>query len=318
MNAGTLVRSVFAIQLFALGCGVDTALPDQSDPIPDPLRRIGNPDDPPPPPPPRPLPPPAPHSVDLKMDGTMRFYGGGSNLGVQLNVFNIGDTAATVASGMVNIGGFNASATLHQYWDGSPPPADTLLPGKRGYLMAYLPLGALQPCQTLLTHIDTTKTMQFASGGAPDPFVNDEANVSTQCLGWNTPITSDNFSISDPVINGKTIMQIVSSLTIGRLDQKVCSECHFANSQLPYSPPVSQFGNGQIWPDDVINGRTWKGPGGYARSFLLQPTDMPTLRNSKGFYLQELIRTWIEHGERGTRPLVADPGGVVGVFTKAP
>jgi len=307
MNVGTLARTVFVIPLFALGCGIED---DPGAPIDHDLRIIGDYD--PPPIVVRP-PPVAPTSADLKMDGTMRFYGGGSDLGVQLNIVNIGNAAATAASGLINIGGFTVTATLHQYWDGSPPPADTLLPGKRGYLMAHLPLGSLAPCQKFLTHIDINRNMQFATGGAPDPFVNDEADVATQCLGWNTPITTDNFFISDPLINGRTLLQIVSSQVVGRKDGKLCSACHFIGSGLPYSPPVAQNGSAVIWPNDVINGRTWAGPGGYARSFLAQPTDQPVV-NSKPFYLQALVQTWIDDGERGTRPLVADPGTFVGKY----
>jgi hypothetical protein len=307
MNVRT-TGSVFAIATLAFGCAPEGDLPDQAEPIAQDLRIIGDPPIDPPPRPPRP--PAVPLSSDLKMDGTMRFYGAGSSLGVQINVTNIGNIAATGPSGQVNVGGYTAAASLHQYWGGTSTAANTVNPGERGYLMAYLPLGAIAPCNRYLTHIDTSRTIQTSSGGAPDPFVNDEADVATQCLEWTTPISSNNFSISDPLINGNTIGRIVSSITVGRQDGNRCSHCHFTGSGLPYSPPVARDGNASIWPNDVIGGRTWAGPGGWAQAFIHMPTDVPGLISSKPYYLQALIQTWVDHGERFTQSIIADPGPI--------
>jgi hypothetical protein len=40
------------------------------------------------------------------------------------------------------------------------------------------------------------------------------------------------------------------------------------------------------------------------------PTDDHTQVRSKPFYLQALVQTWIDHGERATQSIVADPGTV--------
>jgi hypothetical protein len=302
---GRIAGSVL-VTIIGFGCADGG---DNARPITDDLRIVGDlPDDPP-------IivkPPVAPMSADLKMDGTMRFYGAGSSLGVQINVVNIGNAAAT-GSGMVNVAGFNASASVYQYWDGSPPPSNTLLPGKRGYLMAYLPLGAVAPCTKYLTHIDTSRTIQFATGGAPDPFVNDEANVATQCVQWTTKLNGDNFPISGPTITGNSIYCIISSFTVGRTDGNRCSNCHWSGSGLPYSPPVARGSSAAIWPTDVINGRTWAGPNGWAQVFIHLPTDMPALANSKPFFLQSLMQTWVDHGERATQTFVVDPCALGGV-----
>jgi hypothetical protein len=251
--------------------------------------------------------PPGPTVSDLKMDGTMRFYAAGAQIGVQLNVINVGNVPAVGPSGQVNIGGYTASGALFQYFGGSATTANTLNPSQRGYIMVYLPAGSMAPCNKYLTHIDTTRTMQ---SGSPDPFLNDEADVATQCLEWTTPITSNNFYISDPIINGNTLGRIVSSQTVGRQDGKLCSHCHFTGCGLSYSPPVAPGGTAGIWPDQVINGRTWRGPGGYARGFLAMPTDDHTQVRSKPFYLQALVQTWIDDGERATQSIVGDIGGV--------
>jgi hypothetical protein len=304
---GRIVGSVL-VTIIGFGCADGG---DNVQPITDDLRIVGDlPYDPP-------IivrPPVAPMSADLKMDGTMRFYAAGSSLGVQINVVNIGNASAT-GSGMVNVGGFNASASVYQYWDGSPPPANTLLAGKRGYLMAYLPLGAVTPCNKFLTHIDTTRTIQFASGGAADPFVNDEANVATQCIQWNTKVNADNFPIGGPPIAGNSLFCIVSSYTVGRTDGKLCSNCHHATSGLPYSPPVAQGSSAAIMPTDVISGRTWAGPDGWAQRFIHMPTDVPGLVSSKPFFLQSLTQTWVDHGERATQSLFVDPCTLKGLAT---
>jgi hypothetical protein len=306
---GTIGRPLFAIAILTFGCAAEG---DPAQPIGDDLRIVGDlPYDPP-----IIVRPPVvlPMSADLKMDGTMRFYGAGSSLGVQINVVNIGNTPAT-GSGMVNVAGFNAQAEVYQYWDGSPPPANTLNPGKRGYLMAYLPLGAVAPCNKYLTHIDTTRSIQFASGGAPDPFVNDEANVATQCVEWRTKINGDNFPIGGPPVTDNSIFCIVSSFTVGRTDGKKCSNCHFTGSGLPYSPPVARDSSAAIWPTDVINGRTWAGPNGWAQAFIHMPTDVPGLVSSKPFFLQSLVQTWVDHGERATPSFVVDPCELSGVYS---
>jgi hypothetical protein len=237
---------------------------------------------------------------DLRPDGTMRFYGAGAEIGVQINVTNVGNAAATGPSGQVNIGGRVANASLYQYYGGTATTANTVNPGQRGYLMVHLPAGSLTPCSKYLVHIDTTRTMQ---AGLPDPFVNDEATVATQCLQWTTPVTSDNFFISDPLINGKSIGRIVSSAVVGRRDGFLCSHCHYTGSGLPYSPPVTRDGTATIAPGQIIAGRTWAGSGGWAQAFVHMPTDVPNLVSSKPFYLQALVQTWIDDGEKYTPPL---------------
>jgi hypothetical protein len=92
---GRIAGSVLVTVLFGFGCAEGG---DPAQPLTDDLRIVGDlPYDPP-------IivkPPAVPMSADLKMDGTMRFYAAGSSLGVQINVVNIGNTAAT-GSGMVN------------------------------------------------------------------------------------------------------------------------------------------------------------------------------------------------------------------------
>jgi hypothetical protein len=309
MKTGTFARSMLTVATlvpFAAGCGAEGDAPEPTAGLAQDLRIVGLP-------PVRPPivvqpPPPGPSVSDLKMDGTMRFYAAGATIGVQLNVVNVGTMPAVGPSGQVNIGGYTANGALHQYFGGTAAMPNTVNPGQRGYIMVYLPAGALAPCKKYLTHIDTTRTMQT---GTPDPFLNDEVDVATQCLEWTTPISTNNFAISDPIINGNTLGRIVSSQTVGRKsDGKLCSQCHFTGCGLSYAPPVAFGGTASIWPDQVINGRTWRGPGGYARGFLAMPTDDHTQVRSKPFYLQALVQTWIDHGERATQSVVADIGRI--------
>ncbi|HXU05380.1 MAG TPA: hypothetical protein VN903_30690 [Polyangia bacterium] len=296
-----------ALAPFVVGCAGPT---DASDPVTESqceLRVIGDPGNPgvptdPTPTPTRPTRPPTvpvvPQYSDLKPDGTMRAWTNGYyNTSVWLNVINIGNMEAKADMGSVTIAGYPVSGPLNQYPGGSATSAHTLNPGERGYISVEVPGGILKPCISYGVQIDTTRVMQGGTAGAPDSFANDQARVKVACLQWNTPINSDNYPFDIPLIAGDTLMEIVGSFKVGRPDGNVCSNCHYSGSGRSYSPPVAQGRAGIIWPTDDINGRTWAGPGGYARAFMARPTNQPDDPGSKPLYLQALVQRWIIDGE---------------------
>jgi hypothetical protein len=308
MNAGDLLRSMLvmiAVAPFALGCAGPE---DPSDPITEresALRVITDPGttDPVDPPPTRPSRPTAavPEYADLLASGSMRMLTApNGGLEIWLNVRNVGNMEAK-GPGTVTIGGYTASGPLSQYYGGPPVSGpNALAGGARGWITLDLPAGALVRCSAYIAHVDTGRVMQGATAGGPDVFANDEKRVKSPCLEWTTTISQDNDDFANSLINGKSLMEIVSSQAIGRADGKPCSECHYRDCGLAYHPPVDRFGSGLIWPTDDINGRTWAGPNGYARGFLQQPTDDPTQWNSKPTHLKGSLITWILDGERWT------------------
>jgi hypothetical protein len=237
----------------------------------------------------------------------MRFFPSvtGSGITVYVNVTNVGNMEAKADSGTVNVGGYTVSGPLAQYAGGTATTAHTLNPGDRGFIAVQLPTGALLPCRSYAVQIDTTRIMQGGTSGSPNVFANDQARVETQCLEWNTPVTKENY-FADSVVRGHTLMEIVSSQVVVRADGHVCSHCHYLGCAFAYCPPVTQEGSANIFPTDVINGRTWAGAGGYARSFMAQPVDEPGALNSKPSYLNYLVQRWIEDGERVSSEVASD------------
>lgn len=229
---------------------------------------------------------------DLKPDGTMRFYASdASTIGVQINVTNVGNQPAFGPAGTVIVNGYQVDGSLYQYWGGTSTTANAVNPGERGYIMIHIPNWVIKACGRYPVHIDVGHNMQ---AGLPDPYANDEATVSTQCLAWDSTITTNNYPFSGPPVDGKSIFRIVSSFAVGRPDGQLCSHCHFATSSRAYSPPVAQDSSAAITAGQVIGGLTWDQNGGWAERFTHQPTD--TSFGSKPFILKQLLQTWLDDG----------------------
>lgn len=226
-----------------------------------------------------------PPGADLALNHKMRFYSrGDGTIGAQLDVTNIGNIPATAPTGRVKIGNSTVTVALYQYWGGTSTKANTVNPGENGYMLAILPAANLARCKTYNVSIDLDHNMQ---SGTPSPFTNDSGTVTTPCLKWNTPITEYETNYTpDPIVYGKTLGDIVSSVVVGRKsDGKTCSQCHYAGSGHPYSPPA-----GTITPTTAVGGRVWSGNAGWGAVFVSQPDTI------KPAYLKDLFKIWLSDG----------------------
>lgn len=228
--------------------------------------------------------------ADLVLEGTMRFYGWESpqngNVSVQIDVKNVGNapaagTSAIYAANVVRPG------ALYQYWGGTATAPNVLNPGERGYVLMQIPLSFIKQCRTYTVELDLDHTMQFERNHS-GVFTNDLGQVRTQCLTYNSPITTDLLGhVPDPVLQGKRLSEIVGSFVQGSPAGK-CSSCHFTGSGRPYSPPVVQGGTGNIRRTDVIGGQTWGFPGGWVDDFAAVPW--------KPADLKQALRMWVDNG----------------------
>jgi hypothetical protein len=238
---------------------------------------------------------------DLQLDGTMRFYGGGTpTLGLQIDVTNIGNAPAYGPSGRVSINGVVLSGALYQYYGGSATnQPNTVNPNEHGYIKVEVPTYLMAACQTYAVQIDLDHTMQAGDG---NPFANDSGNVSTTCaLGWSTPIDTLHLGHApDPIIAGKSLQDIVSSVVSGRADGLLCSTCHNAQSgsNFAYRPNVTPgVASAPIDPFMFIGGDEGWACGGnpWARQFI----NLPASVYVKPEYLKDAFNKWLNDG--GTR-----------------
>jgi hypothetical protein len=236
----------------------------------------------------------APPQADLRLDGVMRYYGGGTpTLGLQINVTNVGDAAVTAPSGRVNVAGVVLTGALYQYFGGSSVIANTVNPGEHGYIKVEVPATLMIACRAYSVAIDIDHTMQH---GDPPVFANDSASVSTVCpLNWTTPIDQLNLGhAADPAVQGKSLSGIVSSFVSGRPDGALCSSCHNSSSSYPYHPNVAPNGSGLIDPFLPASGdQTWicaSNPWGP------QFINLPVTTYPHTVPLKEAVQKWIADG----------------------
>jgi len=228
--------------------------------------------------------------ADLVLEGTIRFYGWESpvngTVSAQIDVKNVGNapasgSSATYAANVVRPG------TLYQYWGGTATTPNTVNPGERGYILMQIPLSFIKQCQSVTVQLDLDHTMQYERGHT-GVFQNDLGQAKTQCLTWNSPITTDLLGhVPDPLLQGKRLSEIVGSFVQGSPAGK-CSSCHFTGSGRPYSPPVAQGGTLNIRRTDVIGGQSWAFAGGWTDDFAAvywKPAD-----------LKLAFQMWVQNG----------------------
>ena len=228
-----------------------------------------------------------PRSADLVLDGHMRFYVRTAvEVGLQIDVHNVGDVSATGNGARVRVAGRELAAELYPYWTGTVPTNPGLLPGARGYIKVVLPAGVLAPCTRYDVQIDLGRTMQ---SGPPDPFTNDSGSVLTQCLTWQQPYRAAVVHADvNPLVEGRSLEQIVGSFVVARDDGRRCSSCHYQGSGRAYAPAVAANGSAVIGPWEYIGGRTWAGAGGWGERFLG--------RADKPHHLKALFQLWRDTG----------------------
>ncbi len=99
-------------------------------------------------------------------------------------------------------------------------------------------------------------------------FLDAEA-ARVQPLDWTTTITVDTLGPQpDPTIAGDSIAAIVNSQASGRPDDLMCSACHYADATIPYRPAIERFDVTGFSPTDIVDGRSWAGPDGWAEVFV--------------------------------------------------
>ncbi|HMJ11660.1 MAG TPA: hypothetical protein VK524_09625 [Polyangiaceae bacterium] len=274
-----------------------------------PVNPIEPPEDPEPTPrPPRPVPttpptpvPHAPPDSDLRPDGAMRYYGGGSVWGVQIDVVNIGTTPATGVSGRVSIGPYFFTGKLYQYFGGTSTTPNTVNPRERGYIKIDVPPTLLSLCGSYPVQIDVDHTMQAGA----NPFANDSRSVlayetGASCrLTWYRPVNGATLGHEpDAKIAGKSLRDIVSSVEIARGDNNKCSACHHSASPYPYAPAVAQnmASVPPIDPFAVASGdQAWLGT---SAPWLPRFLELPESGSAaaKPAYLKDAFRKWLLDG----------------------
>jgi hypothetical protein len=213
--------------------------------------------------------------ADLKLDGTMRFYGWESpvngNVSAQIDVTNIGNAPATGASGRIYAANVVRPTALYQYWGGTATAANTVNPGERGYLLVQIPISFIKQCQSYTVELDLDHTMQYERGYT-GVFNNDLGQARTQCLTWDSPITTELLGhVPDPLLQGKRLSEIVGSFVQGS-PAGLCSSCHHIDAPTRrYSPSVAQGSGSNIRKTDVIDGQSWAFAGGWVDDFAAVP-----------------------------------------------
>jgi hypothetical protein len=201
----------------------------------------------------------------------------------------VGNEPAGGAAGRAKVGGTTASAVLVQDAGGTAAAPNTVNPGEHGRVKVVVPKSEVARCAHPQVEIDVDHTFQ---SGAPDPFANDAAQVSTPCMTWSSPMTEESLGFApDPFLAGKTLGGIVGGAEIGRKDGQKCSACHYTGSGNTYAPPVAASGAATIAPTDTIGDTTWAAQGGWASRFLTNPINKPD-------YLKAVVKQWLDDGAR--------------------
>lgn len=208
--------------------------------------------------------------ADLKLEGTMRFYDWeypvNGEVSVQIDVKNWGNAPASGPSGRVYAANVVRPAALYQYWGGTATTPNVVNPNERGYLLMKIPVSFIKQCQSYTVEIDLDHTMQYERGHT-GVFDNDLGQVSTQCLTWESPITTELLGhVPDPLLQNKRLSEIVGSFVQGSPAGR-CSSCHYASAARRYSPEVTAGASSNIRKNDVIDGQSWAFQGGWVDDF---------------------------------------------------
>lgn len=113
-------------------------------------------------------------------------------------------------------------------------------------------------------------------------------------LGWDDVLTEDTLGTPvDETLIGDSVGAVVNSVGAGRPDGLVCSACHFEGGSVPYRPPVARMAASAFGPDDVVDGRAWAGPDGWAEVFAGLG---PNAEVHKPGYLRSMFWKWNDDG----------------------
>ncbi len=113
-------------------------------------------------------------------------------------------------------------------------------------------------------------------------------------IAWNQSIDSKSFGLApNPNIDGKTLAQVVSSMSAGRDDGQLCSACHNREEAAGgYGLPVAKNAASINFDPNAEVGTTqkakWKGTDGWAKRFIVNKT--------KPDNIKALMQAWVDGG----------------------
>ncbi len=138
-----------------------------------------------------------------------------------------------------------------------------------------------------------------------------QGETNTPCLHWYSPINRDTLNTFQPVAShllNKNLYRITSGRDSGRKDGLFCYHCHNTNKPCVANNCYQPAHNGvtthywptyrvtyqyNIRPTDVINGKTWEEPYGWAQAFSTRPyktAGAPELQQVVSTYWQDTLR----------------------------
>ena len=124
------------------------------------------------------------------------------------------------------------------------------------------------------------------TGGEPPPV---EVDVT-----WDTPLEESwiGLPVGDDIV-GHSLGEIVSGQVEARGAGRSCSACHFEGGPVAYRPAIAANAVSSFGPDDLIDGRTWAKPFGWADRFAAAGSNaafhMPD-------YLRQMFFKWMDDG----------------------
>ena len=167
------------------------------------------------------------------------------------------------------------------------------------YLTSHRLVAMLLCVFTGCLDIEIDAPIDGADGGPADDSggLNQDSGIpaTPEAFDWATPIAAEHLGHEPhPLLKGVRIHEIVNSWKSAREDDLMCSDCHHEVTVYPYRPDVELSGPSSFGPDDVVDGRVWSEPGGWAERFI----DMDeSTASPKPPYLRELFRLWLQTQE---------------------
>jgi hypothetical protein len=113
-------------------------------------------------------------------------------------------------------------------------------------------------------------------------------------INWKQSIDSKAFGLApNPNVDGKTLAEIVASMSPGRDDGQLCSACHHQGEDAGgYGLPVAKNAASSNFDPNAVVGTTkkatWRGNDGWAKKFIDNKT--------KPDNIKALMQAWIDGG----------------------
>lgn len=126
-------------------------------------------------------------------------------------------------------------------------------------------------------------------------WLDSDAHLGVGPVQWGDALDPEVHGVGgDPAIEGRSLRDVVSSWVSGRPDGLLCADCHHRGADIAYRPDVAPGEGRDLWPDELLDGRTWAGPGGWADAFVAHG---PGSATEKPGYLRAVVHRWRIDGE---------------------